>query len=125
MDLGEAPDLLPIVGVLAAGAQGETVVRGAGHARFKESDRLATVAAGIEALGGDARVEGDVLRIRGRALRGGRVAVAHDHRIALAFGVLGLVVPGVVLQGAEAVGKSYPTFFEELAAFQRPEGEPG
>lgn len=117
VDLGASPDLLPILGVLAAGADGETVLRGAGHARFKESDRLATVAAGIRALGGDADVlDGDRLHIRGRPLRGGSVAVAGDHRIALAFGVLGLVVDGVVLRGAEAVGKSYPSFLTEMEA---------
>ncbi len=117
VDLGAAPDLLPIVGVLAAGADGETRIHGAGHARFKESDRLATVAAGIRALGGDAEVlDGVGLRIRGGPLRGGAVAVAGDHRIALAFGVLGLVVEGVVLRGAEAVGKSYPSFLREMEA---------
>lgn len=115
VDLRDAPDLLPLVGALAADAPGTTRVTGAGHARFKESDRLATVAAAVRSLGGDAVVDGEDLVIRGRPLGGGVVDVAGDHRLALAFGVLGLRVPGVVLHGAEAVVKSYPTFLDELA----------
>lgn len=93
-----------------------TRIHGAGHVQHKESNRLQTVAAGIRALGGHAGVEGTDLVVRGGPLSGGRVDVAGDHRIALAFGVLGLWIPGVVLRGAEAVDKSYPAFLEDLAA---------
>ncbi|MHC5010551.1 MAG: 3-phosphoshikimate 1-carboxyvinyltransferase [Planctomycetota bacterium] len=114
IDLGDAPDLVPLVGVLAGSVPGTTRIRGAGHARLKESDRLATVAAGLRALGGDASIEGEDLVVHGGGLRGGRVAVAGDHRIAFAFGVLGLVVPGVVLEGADAAVKSHPSFLRDL-----------
>lgn len=116
VDLIDASDLVPLVGVLAAAAEGTTRIHGAGHVQHKESHRLQTVAAGIRALGGHAVVEGTELEVRGGGLRGGVVDVAGDHRIALAFGVLGLAVPGVVLRGAEAVDKSYPGFLEQLAA---------
>lgn len=116
VDLMDASDLVPIVGVLAAAAEGRTRIHGAQHVQHKESDRLQTVAAGITALGGRAAVEGGELLVDGGGLRGGMVNAAGDHRIALAFGVLGLRLPGVVLRGAEAVDKSYPTFLEELAA---------
>ena len=96
-----------------------TRIIGAGHVRYKESDRLGTVAAGIRALGGRATVEGDELRVDGGSLRGGVVNAAGDHRLVLAFGVLGLCVPGVRIRGAEAVGKSYPGFLRELVPGNR------
>jgi 3-phosphoshikimate 1-carboxyvinyltransferase len=123
IDLSHAPDLLPLVGALAGAARGTTRIGGAGHARFKESDRLETVRAALVALGGRARIEGEDLLVEGGGLGGGEVAVAGDHRIAFAFGVLGLVVPGVVLRGAEAVSKSHPAFLEDLVRAAGAAGE--
>jgi 3-phosphoshikimate 1-carboxyvinyltransferase len=114
VDLGNAPDLVPLVAVLAASAEGATRIRGAAHARAKESDRLATVAAGLRALGGAVEETEDGLAIEGVPLRGAVVDVAGDHRLAFAFGVLGLSCPGVVLRGAEAASKSHPGFLGDL-----------
>jgi 3-phosphoshikimate 1-carboxyvinyltransferase len=116
VDLRASPDLAPLVAALAAGADGETRVVHAPHLRLKESDRIAACVAAVKALHGDATEAADGFVVRGRALAGGVVDVAGDHRLALAFGVLGLSVSGVVLAGAEAVTKSYPGFFAELAA---------
>ena len=123
VDLRDAPDLAPLVAALGAAAEGGTRVTGAPHLRDKESDRVATVVAAVRAVGGEATPTDDGFEVLGRAgaLRGGRVAVAGDHRIALAFGVLGLAVPGVVLDGVEAVSKSYPGFPEALAAAADPD----
>jgi 3-phosphoshikimate 1-carboxyvinyltransferase len=121
VDLRDAPDLLPLVAVLAATAEGETRVRGVAHARAKETDRLDRVARGLEALGARVSEEEDGLRIVGGPLRGGVVDARGDHRLAFAFGVLGLAVPGLVLLGAEAVGKSHPGFWADLS---RAAGEP-
>lgn len=115
LDLSDAPDLVPLVGALAAAARGQTRLTGVAHARGKESDRLATTAAAIRALGGSVEEHEDGLTITGTSLHGGGIDVAGDHRLALAFGVLGLVVPGVLLHSAEAVAKSQPGFLEELA----------
>ncbi|MDJ0974789.1 MAG: 3-phosphoshikimate 1-carboxyvinyltransferase [Planctomycetota bacterium] len=115
VDLTDAPDLLPVVAALAAAADGRTRIHGVGHARGKESDRVATSAAAIRALGGRAEAADDALTVTGGALEGGRVDVAGDHRIAFAFGALGLAVPGVRLSGAQAVGKSHPGFLDDLA----------
>jgi 3-phosphoshikimate 1-carboxyvinyltransferase len=119
VDLLDAPDLLFLVGVLAAAAQGETLVRGVAHTRGKESDRVAVLAAGLRALCADVTEEGPgAIRIRGRglaALAGAPVRVAGDHRAAFAFGVLGLAVSGIVLLGAGAVTKSHPGFLDDLA----------
>ena len=115
LDLQDAPDVLFLVGVLAAGALGETRLRGVAHTRGKESDRVAVLAAGLEALGGRVRIESDdCLVIHGATLSGGRVEVRGDHRVAFAFGVLGLRTPGVLLAGAQAVAKSQPGFLRDL-----------
>jgi 3-phosphoshikimate 1-carboxyvinyltransferase len=124
VDLRASPDLAPVVGALAAGAAGETRVVRAPHLRFKESDRVASVVAAVRAVGGDADGREDGFVVRGRPLSGGRVAVTGDHRIVLAFGVLGLVVPGVVLDGAQAVEKSYPGFLADLGRAGGEEGGP-
>ena len=72
VDLTDAPDLITILGALAAAADGRTRLEGAGHARFKESDRPSTVAAGIRALGGRAQVdEGGTVTVDGGGLHGG------------------------------------------------------
>jgi len=117
VDLRDAPDLLFLVGVLAAGAVGTTCLRGIAHTRGKESDRVATLVEGLKALRGQVRMESDdCVVIRGGTLSGGRVRVQGDHRIAFAFGILGLRLPGVVLAGAQAVRKSQPAFLETLEA---------
>lgn len=116
-DLASCPDLAPLVGAMGALAEGTTVVAGAPHLRHKESDRIAATVALLRALGGEADAEPDGFRVRGGLpLRGGPVSAAGDHRIAMAAGVLALSVPGVTVAGAEAVRKSYPRFFEDLAA---------
>jgi len=116
VDLRDAPDLAPLVAALAAGAEGETRVVGAPHLAHKESDRIATCVAAVRAVGGDASEAEGGFVVHGRPLRGGRVRVAGDHRLALAFGVLGLAAEGVVLAGAEAVEKSWPGFAGDLHA---------
>jgi len=116
-DLSNCPDLAPLVGALGALADGETVATGAPHLVHKESDRIRTTVAMVRALGGEAEpVEGG-FRIRGGVpLRGATVDAAGDHRIAMAAGVLALRVPGVTVAGAEAVTKSYPGYFRDLAS---------
>ncbi|MFV1958138.1 MAG: hypothetical protein ACC662_01865, partial [Planctomycetota bacterium] len=129
VDLSNAPDLLPLVGALGAVAAGRTRITGVAHARLKESDRLATTAAAVRALGGRVEVfpERGEMRLEGGVLGGGHVDAAGDHRLVLAFGVLGLVVPQTVLCGAEAVAKSHPGFLGELARRTGGDagGEPG
>jgi 3-phosphoshikimate 1-carboxyvinyltransferase len=114
VDLRATPDLAPLVAALAAGAQGTTRVVHAPHLADKESDRIATCVAAVRAVGGDADPSPGGFVVRGRPLSGGRVLVAGDHRLALAFGVLGLAVEGVTLSGASAVAKSWPGFLEAV-----------
>jgi len=124
VDLRDAPDLAPLVAVLAARAEGETRVVGAPHLRFKESDRIGSLARALVAVGADVTATDDGFRVRpGPAVPRARIDTAGDHRLALAFGALGVAQGGVVLSDASVVSKSYPGFFERctlLAEAQNP-----
>lgn len=114
LDVSETPDLLPVLAVLAACADGETRLVNAARLRLKESDRLKAAAEMIEALGGRARQLPDGLVVRGGALSGGTVNSSHDHRIAMAAAVAALRCRNpVTILDAGAVAKSYPAFFED------------
>ena len=115
IDASEIPDLVPVLSVLAAVSEGETKIYNASRLRIKESDRIATTVAMINALGGDARDEGDCIFIRGKkTLSGGIVSAENDHRIAMSAAVAAAVCEGEVkILGAEAVRKSYGNFFED------------
>jgi len=111
-------DEVPILAVLAsrAGGGAETVFREVGELRVKESNRLELVAANLRAVGVEAEARGNDLHVRGteRPPRG-RVDTARDHRLAMAFAVLG-ALPGaeVELSERKSVAISYPTFFADL-----------
>jgi 3-phosphoshikimate 1-carboxyvinyltransferase len=105
-------DEYPILAVAAACADGETVMHGLGEVRHKESDRIAAIAAGLAACGVPVAVDGDTLRVTGRAVRGGAVVdSAGDHRIAMAFLILGLVSEApIAVEGAQMIATSFPGF---------------
>src|SRR5438067_2696574 len=110
-------DELPLVALLGAFAHGETVVSGAEELRAKESDRIETVTAALRAIGVRIEPRPDGFAVRGTPARsrGGTVATAGDHRIAMLGAVAGVVSrEGVRLEEAESVGISFPGFFELL-----------
>lgn len=111
-----AIDELPLVALLGCFAEGETVVRGAGELRLKESDRIATVVDGLNGLGGDLEATEDGFVVRGTGgLRGGTIASHGDHRLAMLGAVAGLASDeGVEVAGMEAADVSYPTFVRDL-----------
>ncbi len=110
------PDLVPVLAVTACAAAGETVIYNAARLRLKESDRLNAVCALIRALGGEAEETPDGLRISGKKLSGGVCDSFGDHRIAMSAAVASAQCGGnVTVTGAEAVSKSYPRFWEDLA----------
>lgn len=114
LNLRDTPDLAPLVAALGCLAKGTTRVRGAAHLRHKESDRIATVVAAARALGCQAAELPDGFEITGPAHRGGLVATQGDHRIAMAFAVAGLAIPGVRIDDRACVAKSYPAFWGDL-----------
>ena len=113
-----AIDELPLVALMGCFAEGETVVRGAGELRVKESDRIATVVEGLRGLGADIEALEDGFAVRGRGtLRGGRIDAHGDHRLALLGAVAGLASQeGVEVVGMEAADVSYPGFAQDIAA---------
>lgn len=120
IDASDIPDLVPPLAVVAACAQGMTEIRGAARLRIKESDRLASVAETLRALGGRVDILPDGLRIFGGALHGGAVTSHNDHRIAMMTALASSVCDGeVVLHGAEAVEKSYPRFWSDFDEMRR------
>jgi 3-phosphoshikimate 1-carboxyvinyltransferase len=112
-----AIDELPLVALLGCFAEGETVVRGAGELRIKESDRIATVVEGLRGLGADIEALPDGFAVRGAGrLRGGRLDAHGDHRLALLGAVAGLASErGVEVVGMEAADVSFPRFAEHVA----------
>jgi len=112
----DTPDLVPVLAAVAAAAQGETVIKGAGRLRLKESDRLRTVADSLCGLGADVTETEDGLVIKGKKkLQGGTVQSFGDHRIAMTAAVLsGACLNPVTIQNAQAVNKSYPAFFDDF-----------
>ena len=116
IDLRDNPDLGPIFAVLGSYAEGETEIAGAARLRYKESDRLSTIATELNALGANIRETSDGLVVHGPTLLSGGCVHSHgDHRIAMALSVAALGArEKVVIEGAECVSKSYPNFFDDL-----------
>ena len=109
-------DELPILFIAAAAAIGTTVVTGADELRHKESDRLAVMAAGLNALGTTVEEQPDGLTIKGGPLQGGRVDSQGDHRIAMAFAVASLRAPSAIeILDTSPVATSFPDFLAVAA----------
>ena len=115
IDAAAVPDLVPVLSVLCCGAHGDSRICNAGRLRLKESDRLATTAKLIAALGGEAEEMPDGLLIHGSGkLRGGIADSCNDHRIAMSAAVAAcLCCESVTVTGAQCVEKSYPAFWED------------
>jgi len=112
----EMIDELPVLAVAATQIAGTSVISGAGELRLKESDRVAAMEAGLNAMGADVVAQADGWIIKGpRRLEGARVDSAGDHRVAMALAVAALIADGKTeIEGAECVEISYPTFFDHL-----------
>ena len=109
-------DEIPMLACLASRAEGETVITGASELRHKESDRIAAVVRNLQAIGVEAEELTDGMTIRGsNAALSGTVETHGDHRIAMAFGVLGAATGGGIhIVDAECVNVSYPAFWSDL-----------
>lgn len=110
LDLSAAGELAPTVAALAALADGPSRLRGIAHLRGHETDRLAALKSEINALGGDVTETDDGLSINPAPLHGGTFHTYEDHRMATAGAILGLAVPGVVVENIETTAKTMPEF---------------
>jgi len=116
-DVPSMVDELPLLACLATRAVGETVITGASELRVKESDRIAATVANLRAIGATADELPDGMRIQGGAgpLRG-RVVTHGDHRLAIAFGILGAATGNAIeIDDRDCVTVSYPGFWRDLA----------
>jgi 3-phosphoshikimate 1-carboxyvinyltransferase len=116
-DIPAMIDELPLLACVAARAEGETVITGAAELRVKESDRIALTVSNLRAVGVEAEELEDGMRITGgRGPCRGRVVTRGDHRIAMAFGVLGAATGGeITVDDRACVAVSYPDFWSDLA----------
>ncbi|MDN5606083.1 MAG: 3-phosphoshikimate 1-carboxyvinyltransferase, partial [Kocuria sp.] len=110
LDLSECGELAPTVAAIAAVASGPSRLRGIGHLRGHETDRLKALVTEIDRLGGEAEETTDGLRITSPARHGDLFRTYEDHRMATAGAVIGLVVPDVVVQNVETTSKTLPGF---------------
>ena len=110
-------DELPMIAVMAAFAQGTTVIRDAAELKVKESDRIATTTAGLKAMGADVTPTPDGMIIcGGHTLHGASVSSFEDHRIAMSFAVAAMAAEGTtVIENGDCVRISYPGFYNDLA----------
>lgn len=110
-------DEVPVLAAIATHAEGVSRFEGAGELRLKESDRLAGIANGVAAMGGDARIEGDTLIVGGGGLAGGSASASGDHRIAMALAVAALGARGdCFIEGMEWAAISFPGFVDALVS---------
>ncbi len=114
VDAGATPDLVPTVAVLAAVADGVTVIENAEHVRYKETDRLRAMAIELTKMGIKVKEETDKLTITGGNLVGAEVNGWHDHRIVMALTIAGMVAGNTTIDTAESVSISYPDFFDKM-----------
>jgi 3-phosphoshikimate 1-carboxyvinyltransferase len=115
IDMSDMSDLVPTLAVVATQAVTPTRITGVGFIREKESDRLGDLADELRKTGADVLVEDDGLLVRPTdLLHGARLGTHHDHRLAMAFGLLGLVVDGIEVADPGVVSKSWPGFWDVL-----------
>jgi len=114
-DLSETPDQLPNMVVLAALAQGRSVIRGVGITRFHETDRMASLQRELAKVAVRLDVVGDDVVVHGGSARpGARLESHHDHRLGMAFATLGAALGDITIENAYAVDKTYPGFWSDI-----------
>jgi 3-phosphoshikimate 1-carboxyvinyltransferase len=119
VDMNAISDTVPTLGAVALFAAGATTIRGVGHIRHKESDRIRALAVELRKLGAEVEERPDGLRITPGVLRGAEIDTYDDHRMAMSLALVGLAVPGVVIRNPGCVGKTYPRFFEDLKGLSK------
>jgi 3-phosphoshikimate 1-carboxyvinyltransferase len=118
VDMNDISDTVMTLGAVACFAEGPTTIRNVAHIRHKETDRIAALATELRKLGAEVEERPDGLTITPRPLRGCVVDTYNDHRMAMSLALVGLKVPGVVIRNPGCVAKTYPGFWQDLAALR-------
>ncbi len=113
-DMNDLPDAVLALAVVALFAEGPTRIRNVANLRIKETDRLAALEAELSKLGATLRAGADWLEIEPGPLRGAAIETYDDHRMAMAFALAGLRVPGVQILDPGCVSKTWPGYFDAL-----------
>ena len=112
VDMGDMPDMVPTLSMVAAFAEGTTVIRNVSHLKSKESDRLSSVVNELVKMGVDAHCSEDELIVTGGKPHGAEIETYGDHRIAMSFAVAGLAAEGTSIRDESCVAKSFPNFWQ-------------
>ena len=114
IDMNAISDTMMTLAAVACFAEGPTTIRNVAHVRHKETDRIAAMATELRKLGATVDEFEDGLTITPWSLHGATVETYRDHRMAMSLGLIGLKVPGVVINDPGCVAKTYPGFWEDL-----------
>jgi 3-phosphoshikimate 1-carboxyvinyltransferase len=114
VDMNAISDTVQTLAAVALFAQGPTTITGVAHIRHKETDRIAALAAELRKLGAEVEERPDGLRITPGLLRGATLDTYDDHRMAMSLALVGLRVPGVVINNPGCTAKTYPGYFDDL-----------
>ncbi|HUS39866.1 MAG TPA: 3-phosphoshikimate 1-carboxyvinyltransferase, partial [Pirellulales bacterium] len=109
-------DTVQTLAVVALHADGPTTIRGVGHIRHKETDRIGDLATELRKLGAEVTELPDGLRIEPAAIKAAVIETYDDHRMAMSLALAGLRTPGVQILDPDCTAKTYPGYFIELAA---------
>jgi 3-phosphoshikimate 1-carboxyvinyltransferase len=119
IDMGDMPDIVPTLAVVAAFADGTTVIKNVSHLKSTESDRLTSVVNELVKMGITARCTDDELMVAGGQPQGAEIETYGDHRIAMSFAVAGLAVPGTIIRDEHCVEKSFPNYWQVFEGMNR------
>ncbi len=114
VDMSDTPDAVPALAVVAAFAKGRTCIYNIAHLREKECDRIDAIVTELNKTGIKATQGDDYMIIHGGRPKGARIETYNDHRIAMAFSIMGLVIPGIEIENPGCVAKSFPNFWDVL-----------
>jgi 3-phosphoshikimate 1-carboxyvinyltransferase len=119
VDMNAISDTVQTLAAVALFAEGPTIVRGVGHIRHKETDRLHALAVELRKLGADVDERSDGLQIVPRPLHAAEIDTYDDHRMAMSLALVGLKVPGVVIRDPDCTRKTYPEYFADLESLRK------
>ena len=112
VDMSDTPDAVPAIAVVAGFAKGRTRIHNIRHLREKECDRIDAVSSQLLKMGIMVKQGDDFMEITGGAPKGARIETFNDHRIAMAFSMPGLLIPGMEIENETCVEKSFPNYWE-------------